>query len=169
MAPCGGTLVRGFPQGLSTIQPCLDAPRQMEQLFAIPFNDGLDYMSLQIPAQMFCRSGVSSTCLCKKCEGVVLPILVHSVEDGIDGPVEACDIDKTDHGPGAAPGLTRQFRRELRADSRNHRVGRGLPAKRRHTLQRLLRWTVLRYAESPYPEAGLPAPASSSHIGDKVP
>src|SRR3989442_12119548 len=49
-------------------------------------------------------SSVTSSCLCKKPEGAVFPfgLLVHSVEDGIDNPIHAADIDEADHGPRAA-------------------------------------------------------------------
>src|SRR5438034_11376752 len=49
-------------------------------------------------------AGVTSSCLCKKPEGAVFPfgLLVHSVEDGIDNPIHAADIDEADHGPRAA-------------------------------------------------------------------
>src|SRR2546422_4343163 len=48
--------------------------------------------------------GVTSSCLCKKPEGAVFPfgLLVHSVEDGIDNPIHAADIDEANHGPRAA-------------------------------------------------------------------
>jgi hypothetical protein len=45
-----------------------------------------------------------SSCLCKKAEGAVSPLapLVVAIEDGIDNPVDALDVDEADHGPGAA-------------------------------------------------------------------
>src|SRR6266568_6557214 len=53
------------------------------------------------------RYKVTSSCLCKKPEGAVFPfgLLVHSVEDGIDNPIHASDVDEADHGPRAASHL----------------------------------------------------------------
>src|SRR5437899_6401108 len=54
--------------------------------------------------QLLRAAQVTSSCLCKKAEGAVFPfiLLVHSVEDGIDNPIHAADIDEADHGPRAA-------------------------------------------------------------------
>src|SRR6266568_9445388 len=50
---------------------------------------------------------VMSSRLCKKPKGGVFPfvLLVHSVEDGIDDPVDAGDVDEADHGARAPPDL----------------------------------------------------------------
>ena len=52
------------------------------------------------------RVGVTSSCLCKKGEGAVLPLLVEVVKDGIDDSLDAGDVDEQYHGAGAAPDLT---------------------------------------------------------------
>ena len=46
-----------------------------------------------------------SSRLCKKVEGAVFPFQVESLEDGVDDSVHACDVDKANHGPGAAAHL----------------------------------------------------------------
>jgi hypothetical protein len=38
-----------------------------------------------------------SSCLCKKAEGVIPPLLVKAVEDGEDDVIAALGIDETDH------------------------------------------------------------------------
>src|ERR1700680_4237249 len=45
--------------------------------------------------------GVTSSCLCKKAEGVVLPLLIESVKDGIEDSLHALHVGEQDHGPGA--------------------------------------------------------------------
>src|SRR2546428_5728769 len=45
---------------------------------------------------------VTSSCLCKKSEGAVLPLLIESLKNGIDDSLHAGDIHEHDHGPGAA-------------------------------------------------------------------
>jgi hypothetical protein len=42
-----------------------------------------------------------SSCVCKKFEGVVFPLLVEAIENGKDDAVDAFDIDKSHHGPGS--------------------------------------------------------------------
>ena len=44
---------------------------------------------------------VTSSCLCKKAEGVVLPLLIESVKDGIEDSLHALQVGEQDHGPGA--------------------------------------------------------------------
>ena len=39
--------------------------------------------------------------MCKKAEGVVLPLLVESVKDGIKNSLHALHVGEQDHGPGA--------------------------------------------------------------------
>jgi hypothetical protein len=48
-----------------------------------------------------------SSCVCKRAEGTVSPLLpfVVAIEDGIDDAVDAGHIDGADHGPGAASHL----------------------------------------------------------------
>ncbi len=43
-----------------------------------------------------------SSCLCKHGEGAGFLFQVESLEDGVDDAVHGFDVDKTDHGPGAA-------------------------------------------------------------------
>src|SRR2546427_5653827 len=43
-------------------------------------------------------SWVSSSCLCKKLEGAVLPILVEAAKDRIDDSIDALDIGEDHHG-----------------------------------------------------------------------
>jgi hypothetical protein len=40
--------------------------------------------------------------VCKKVEGAGFPFQVKSLEDGVDDAVHAFDVDKANHGPGAA-------------------------------------------------------------------
>src|SRR5215469_18712781 len=51
----------------------------------------------------FKTTAVTSSCLCKNLEGAVFPFQVEALEDGVDDPVQAFDIHKADHGPGAPP------------------------------------------------------------------
>src|SRR2546422_10873498 len=44
------------------------------------------------------RVRVSSSCLCKKLEGAVLPILVEAAKDRIDDSIDALDIGEDHHG-----------------------------------------------------------------------
>jgi hypothetical protein len=44
-----------------------------------------------------------SSCLCKKLEGAVFPFQVEALENGIDDPIHALDVDEADHGAGSAP------------------------------------------------------------------
>ena len=45
--------------------------------------------------------GVTSSCLCKKSEGAVLPLLIESLKNGIDDSLHAGHVDKDDHEPRA--------------------------------------------------------------------
>ena len=45
---------------------------------------------------------MTSSCLCKYREGAGFPFQVESLEDGVDDAVDAFDVDKANHGPGAA-------------------------------------------------------------------
>src|SRR6185437_15414408 len=49
--------------------------------------------------------GVTSSSLCKKGEGAILPLLIEAVKDGINNPFDTGDVDEQDHRPGAAPDL----------------------------------------------------------------
>src|SRR6266481_6457224 len=44
---------------------------------------------------------VTSSCLCKKSEGAVLPLLIESLKNRIDDSLHAGHIHEQDHGPGA--------------------------------------------------------------------
>jgi hypothetical protein len=44
-----------------------------------------------------------SSCLCKKAEGAVFPLLVEAMEDGVDDPLDAELVDEADH-----PGVRRR-------------------------------------------------------------
>src|ERR1700691_5494373 len=46
-------------------------------------------------------SRVTSSCLCKKAEGVVLPLLIEPLKNRIDDSLHAGHIHEQDHGPGA--------------------------------------------------------------------
>src|ERR1700731_1048716 len=59
------------------------------------FNISINWLALGA------RRGVTSSCLCKKAEGVVLPLLVESVKDGIEDSLHALHVGEQDHGPGA--------------------------------------------------------------------
>jgi len=50
---------------------------------------------------------VTSSCLCKKAEGAVPPVVpfIVAVEGRIDDALDALDVDEADHGPGAAAHL----------------------------------------------------------------
>src|SRR5216684_6432388 len=48
---------------------------------------------------------VTSSCLCKKGEGAVLPLLIESLKNRIDDSLHAGHIDEHHHGPGAPPDL----------------------------------------------------------------
>ena len=41
---------------------------------------------------------VTSSCLCKKAEGAVFPLLVEAMEDGVDDAFDAEFVDEADHG-----------------------------------------------------------------------
>jgi hypothetical protein len=43
-----------------------------------------------------------SSCLCKKAEGAVFPLLVEAMEDGVDDAFDAEFVDEADHGARAA-------------------------------------------------------------------
>jgi hypothetical protein len=47
---------------------------------------------------------VMSSCPCKRAEGAILPFtpFVVAIEDGVDNPVHAGDVDEADHGSRAA-------------------------------------------------------------------
>src|SRR6266566_1731914 len=47
------------------------------------------------------RKWVTSSCLCKKSEGAVLPLLIESLKNRIDDSLHAGHIHEQDHGPGA--------------------------------------------------------------------
>src|SRR6266568_9668063 len=56
----------------------------------------------------FCRAGwkmvparVTSSCLCKKSEGTVLPLLIEPLKNRIDDSLHAGHIHEQHHGPGA--------------------------------------------------------------------
>jgi len=69
---------------------------------------------------------VTSSCLCKKVEGAFFPfgLLVHAVEDGIDNPVDALDVDEAGHGPVRRRTSTKQRSITLVVGSLRH-SGRG--------------------------------------------
>src|SRR5438445_13145732 len=46
---------------------------------------------------------VTSSCLCKKSEGAVLPLLIEPLKNRIDDSLHAGHIHEQDHGPGAPP------------------------------------------------------------------
>jgi len=48
---------------------------------------------------------VTSSCLCKKAEGAVFPLLVEAMEDGVDDAFDAEFFDEADHGARAAAHL----------------------------------------------------------------
>src|SRR6266849_5729034 len=48
---------------------------------------------------------VMSSCLCKKAEGAVFPLLVEAMEDGVDDALDAEFVDEADHGARAAAHL----------------------------------------------------------------
>src|SRR5487761_749635 len=49
-----------------------------------------------------CERWVTSSCLCKKSEGAVLPLLVESVKNRIDDSLHAGHIHEQHHGPGTS-------------------------------------------------------------------
>src|SRR5438445_10573142 len=63
---------------------------------------GLHFSIWRWGATALLASGVTSSCLCKKSEGAVLPLLIESLKNGIDDSLHAGDIHEHDHGPGAA-------------------------------------------------------------------
>ena len=40
---------------------------------------------------------VTSSCLCKKAEGAIFPLLVEAMEDGVDDAFDAEFVDEADH------------------------------------------------------------------------
>jgi len=46
---------------------------------------------------------VTSSCLCKKIEGVVLPLLIEAMKNRIDDSLHAGYVYEQHHGPGAPP------------------------------------------------------------------
>ena len=64
-------------------------------------NSSMFYFNISINSLAWERAGVTSSCLCKKAEGVVLPLLVESVKDGIKNSLHALHVGEQDHGPGA--------------------------------------------------------------------
>ena len=45
---------------------------------------------------------MTSSCLCKKSEGAVFPLLVEAMEDGVGDTLDAELVDEADHGPRSA-------------------------------------------------------------------
>src|SRR5690348_312636 len=64
-----------------------------------------NYSRRRAASQGQCASRVTSSSLCKKGEGAILPLLVKVVKDGINNSLDAGNIDEQHHRPGAAPDL----------------------------------------------------------------
>ena len=63
----------------------------------------ISYYNIRVNITSCVWAGMTSSCLCKKAEGVVLPLLIELLKNRIDDSLHAGHIHEQDHGPGAPP------------------------------------------------------------------
>ena len=95
-----GVLVATIQIGSLEARPSVQFPPYWEQAFDYKLLLAVADQPVGAPASL-----VTSSCLCEKPEGAVLPLFVKAIEDRKDNAIHAGRVDKTNHRSGPSPHL----------------------------------------------------------------